>query len=272
MKKFDFKNVTKLFSFDFYNSRKNIIGWVIAISGIMSLYCFMFPMVQDIASAKFDAMPKELLQLFGMEAMADMGNFVTYFGMVYSLVIVAICIFAVTLGARLLHKEEETKSIEFLSSLAVSRVEIYVSKLLVLFAGVMLVVSCGSIIALVAGTVVGGDTFNLMEVVSIIKICSFTPFFFGVIALGIAGISYKYGTGSIASMGVLILYMLGYLGKLLGEKGEFLLYLSPFATFDPANAIDLEVKTIITLGAYLAIAAAISYVGSYIYKKRDLKI
>ena len=272
MKNFEFSKVKKLFCFDFYNLRKTIIGWTIAIAGIMSLYCFMFPMVQDMASIKFDAMPEDMLQLFGVGAIADMANFVTYFGMIYGLVLVAISIFSATLGSRLIHREEETKSIEFLSSLSVSRVEIYVSKLLVLFASIMIVVACGAILALIAGAMVGGDTFIFMEVVAIIKVSSFTPFFFGVLALGIAGMSYKYGIGSISSMLVLVLYMAGYLGQLLGTNGEFLLYLSPFISFSAENAIALEMKTMVTLGVYFAIATGITYFGGYIYNKRDLKI
>ena len=272
MKKFEFSKVKKLFCFDFYNIRKNVIGWTIAIAGIMSLYCFMFPMVQEMATMKFDAMPEELLQLFGMGEINDMGNFVTYFGMIYSLVLVAICIFSATLGARLIHREEETKSIEFLSSLAVSRVEIYVSKVLVLFVSIMIVVACGSMLGLVAGALVGGDTFVFMEVVAIIKVTSFTPFFFGLIALGIAGMSFKYGTGSISSMIVLVLYMVGYLGQLLGENGQFLLYFSPFMAFSPENAIALELKTMVSLIVYMFTMFSVSAVGGYIYNKRDLKI
>lgn len=76
-------------------------------------------------------LPKEYLQLMGVEDISQMGNYVTFFGMIFNILIIIMSIYAVTFSMNLILKEEKKKTIEYLYALSVTRKEIYVSKVLV---------------------------------------------------------------------------------------------------------------------------------------------
>ncbi len=272
LKDIDFKNIFKLCKFNLITTRKTIIGWTIAIFSIMTLYMILFPSIQDLATAKINAMPQELLQLVGMEDLTDMSNYINYYSMIYSLILVAVSIFAATFSASLILKEEKTKSIEFLYSLAVSKVEIYISKYLTATIAIAVVLTFAVLSVIGCGFVGGGETFDLLDIITSAKIVSFPPLFFGAIALMLAGVNPRIGTGAVASSVVLVSYMLGYLGELLQNDGEFLLYFSPFITLNVQDAIALDDRLIISVCIYLVIYISALVSGCLFYKKRDLQI
>ena len=270
MRTIDFKNIWKLFCFNFFTTRKVILGWSIAITGIMFLYMILFPSIEEMGQMKMDAMPEELLQLFGMEDNAVFQDFTTYYSMIFGLILVAVAIFAATYAAGLIHKEEKFKSIEFLSTLAVSRQEIYISKFLTYTIAVTIVLAMAVMTTIVCGFINGGETFQVLDILASAKITSFTALFFGAVGLFLAAISSKLGTS--ASMVVLVSYLVGYLGQLLGEDGEILTYFSPFLSLNVENTIALEQNTIIIFSVYFVVYILISVIGGIAYAKRDLKV
>lgn len=269
---FAFKNALKVAVFDLKTNRKQIIGWGIAIFSIMFLYMILFPSVKDMAQIKMESMPKGLLELFGMEDFSSMSNYISYFGMIYGIILIAISFFSVTFSANLLFREEKTKTIEFLYSLEVSRTEIYVAKLLTAFLANLLMVFAVAIAATICGFISGGNTFDLPDLFQIIKISSFTAFFFMSLGLLLAGSSAKIGTPVVGSMVVIASYLLGYLGTLLSDKAAWLKALSPFEQFSPSNALALSSDTMITLGVYFVIMIVFLGVGGLIYRHRDLSV
>lgn len=269
MEYFNIKNIGIISTFDLKNNKRFILGWSIAIFSIMFMYMILFPSVKDMAQIKIDSMSKELLQFVGMGELSQLDNFINYFGMVYNLILVAISIFSAVFSANLIYKEEKTKSIEFLNSLSVSRVEIYLSKLLTSYIGVILVLMSGIISSLICGFINGGETFIIADFIKIAKVSSFTAVFFISTSLLITGLTTKINTAAVGSFIVLITYILGFLGELLEDKGEWLLYLSPFKLFSPQNAVELSSDTMMQLGIYFIISIVLIIVGAIAYKKRD---
>ncbi len=272
MKKIDTKNIFMLCRFNVLITKKSIIGWSIAIFSFMTLYMILFPSIQDLAQAKFDAMPQELMQFFGMANMSIMSNYVTYFGMIFNLILIAVAIFAATFSARLITKEEKTKSIEFLNSLAVSRLEIYISKYVTSLIAVIIVLIGAILSAIVCGFIGGGESFILADIIAAAKISSFSAFLFGAIGLMFAGISTKIGSGSVTAAVVLASYMLGYLGELLGEKADWLMYFSPFVMLNVQEVLAFSDKTMVILIVYIIIYIAALIVGGKVYCRRDLEL
>ncbi len=272
MKNIAFANILKLCRFNLLTTRKTIMGWSVAIFGIMTLYMALFSSIQELALAKFEVMPQELLQFVGMEDMADMSNYTTYYGTIFGLIMVAVSIFSATFSAGLIIKEEKSKSIEFLNSLAVSRTEIYISKYITSTIAVAIVLTCAILSAIICGAIGAGETFDLLAIIGSGKITCFTALIFGAVGFKIAGINANLGTGAVASGIVLVSYMLGYLGQLLGEDGEILHYFSPFIMFSVDNAIELNEKTAITLAVYLVVYILSLVAGCVGYNKRDFKI
>lgn len=272
MNKFNFSSVSRLVYFTIKTNRKQIIGWCIAIFSLMFMYMILFPSVKDMAQIKMDAMPKEMLQFVGMDNFSDMGNYISYFGIIFNLLLVAISIFAASFNANLILKEEQTKTIEFLNSLQVSRCEIYVSKFISGFLAVLLVLCSSIFSAAICGIINGGETFILSDFIKIIKVSGFTPFFYVSIALMLAGLSAKIGASMIASMSVLVLYVFGFLSTMLESKIPWLSYFSPFESFSPNNALALTSNTAITLAVYFLLFTTFLIVGGVGYKRRDLNI
>ncbi len=269
MRKIEFGNILKLCKFNLFTNRKVIIGWSVAITALMTLYMILFPSIQDMAQLKMEAMPQELLQFVGMEDMSDMANYTTYYGMIYGIILIAVSIFSATFAAGLIVKEEKTKTIEFLNALAVSRGEIYISKYLTATIGVGIVLACAVISTIICGWINGGETFVLWNIITSSKTTSFTALFFGGIALCLAAVSPKLGSGAMVSIVVIISYMLGYLGELLGSNAEILLYFSPFISFSVENSIEMSSKFFATLGVYLLLYIVAFISGYYSYQNRD---
>ena len=272
MSDFSLRAALTLTGFDLKNNRRQIFGWSFAMFAIMFLYMILFPSMQDMVKLKLDMMPKELLQVFGMEEMTELSNFVNYFGMIFGIVLVAICIFAVTFSANLIYKEEKTKTIEFLYSLEVSRVDIFVSKLITSFVALLAVLLSVAVSTAICGAINGGKTFVMGDVMQIIKISGFSAFFFASAALLLAGVTAKIGVSTVGSMLVLVCYMLGYLSRLLSDKLGWLNNLSPFEVFSSEKALSLERNTMIVFAVYFALMLVFLIVGGIAYTRRDFNI
>ena len=265
-------NIIKLIKFNFITNLKYVLTWTSIVFGIMFLYMILFPSVEDMASIKLESMPKELLQFVGMEELSDMGNFVTYFESIFYLILVAISIFAATFTARIISKEESSKTIEFLYSLKISRLEIYISKVLTGMIATMMLCIAVFVATIICGFAVGGETFVLFDVLQITKFSSLIPFVFFALSAMLAGISGKISAGSLSSMGVMVAYMVGYLGTLLGEKAEWLRYITPFEMLKPQVVLDMESETFVALFVFYLITILLLVVGGIVYKKRDFNI
>jgi len=265
-------NIIKLTKFQLRNKRFTLIAWSIGLFLMMFMYMILFPTMKELGQAKLDAMPEELLSLFGVTSFNSMGNWIQYFIMMYSIFVLVVSFFAATFTSSNVYEEEKTKSIEFLYGLQVSRSEIYFSKLLASFLGILLLNISMIVSAFICASINGGSSFILGDFLMIIKGSSFTIYFFMALAMMIAGLTAKFSPGMVSAAIVFILYMLGYLGTMLEDKGEILNRLSPFATFNGNNILEMSNTTIISLVIYLLITVTFIIIGWLSYRKRDFNI
>ncbi len=265
-------NILKLTRFNLKTNKNQILGWGIAIFGIMFLYMILFPSVKDMAQIKMEAMPQELMQFVGVNDFTELNNYVVYFGMIYNLILIAISIFATIFAANIITKEEKNKTIEFLYSLEISRVEIYVSKLVTSFIAVLVVVLAAAVSVLICGMVNGGETFVLIDILQILKISSVTPFIFLSVGIMIAGITTKISGSNVGSGVVILSYILGFLSTMVGEEFQWLKYLSPFEMFKPERALDLNQDILLSIGIAAGVTILFLLIGIVVYKKRDFRI
>ena len=272
MRKSVFTDAAYLFGFMLRLRRKAIMGWCLSLFCLMLLYMILFPVVQDMAQLKLEAMPRELLQFMGMESFSDMSNFVSYFGIIFQLLLIAVSIFAVTFGAGLICKEEKSGTIELLYSMRVGRLTIYSAKLLAGIAAVLSVLASLVVAALICGWLAGGDSFSTVKVIRIAAVGGITPLFFLSAGFLFSGISAKGGAPAIGGMLVLLLYVAGYLGELLGERAPWLIYVSPFAALGSEKALHLTGAVEWSIGAYSVLALIFCLMGGFYYKKRDFAL
>lgn len=102
-------HIKTLFLFQLQYFVKTIVVWSAVLFGIMSMYMAFFSTMQEMAQVKFEMLPKEYLQLMGVEDISQMGNYVTFFGMIFNILIIIMSIYAVTFSMNLILKEEKTK-------------------------------------------------------------------------------------------------------------------------------------------------------------------
>lgn len=218
---------------------------------------------------KFDSMPKELMQFMGMESMQDMGNYMHYFGMIFQIWLIVISFFAASFSGGLIVQEEKRKTIEYLYAMPVSRFDIYFAKVATAFWAVLAVVACTGISAMICGAAVGGETYQASELMLIVKLSGFIPFFFLAAAFLLCGLSASFGA-SAANGCVLVLYLLGYLGAILEKDGEWLTYFSPFECFSPQKILS-ENWSVPAFSAYLALFFVLIAAGAFFYHRRDFR-
>lgn len=272
MKQFEISKVFKIFEFDFKNHRGTIIAWFLGIFATNFLYMILFPSIHDMAAIELNMMPESIMKLFGMDkSMLVLDNYVSYFGMIYKILMVAICIFASSFTSNLIYNEEKTKSIEFLNSIHINRAEIYFSKALTSLVAIVIVIIGALISTLICGVINGGATFIVADIFKIILFSSFTAFFFWALALLIAGFTAKTNPSSLTLSAVLISYVIGYLSLLLRDI-KWLKYFSPFEIFSPESIINLTADTIAALSIYSVVLLLFVALGVIKYKNRDLAI
>lgn len=269
MNKTSVKNIFEITKFDIKINKKSLLAWIITIFSIMFLYMILFPSIQEMGQVELDVMPEELLQFVGMEKITDMGNFTTYFGMIFSLVLIAISIFAGSFTSGLLYKEEKDCTIEFLYSLEVSRTEIYVSKALTGFIATFFVLISAVLSTIICGLINGGETFDLVKVLQVSKISALIPFVFLGFSLLIVGLTAKVRVTMLSSMMVFLMYLIGYLGTLLGDKAEWLKFLSPFEMFSTHAALKMGSNEYLFILLYFILFIASIVIGGIAYNKRD---
>lgn len=263
------KNILTTIIFNTKVHKKVIIGWFLAIVSIMTLYMSLFPQVQEIAQAKIDAMPEEILDFIGLNSLKDMSNYVSYFGMVYKILTIIISIFATTYGANLISKEETNKTILFLSNLSITRKQIFISKLLTGILTIIIINIGLAISSLCCGLLIANDSFNAINIIKITLLSTYIPIIFMIIGIFIASIETKYNSAMISSLVIIISYFLGYLKSILDGKADWLKYFSPFELFSPEIALNLDFNSLITSSIYLIFVIILIFLGSICYKKRD---
>ena len=259
-------NIKTLSLFQLKIKRKQIIIWTIVLSAIMFMYMILFPSLQDLASIKLDSLPKEFMQLVGVDGFSDLSKYNTYFLMVYSIIMIAYTIFVASFSSANFINEEADGSIEFLASQSVSRFEIFVSKLIISIIALLIVFISLSFVVLLCGYLVGSDTFVFIDLSKTLLLSLTIPLFFMSVATFLSASSYRFGKASFSIFVILVTYLIGYLGLLLESKGEILRYFSPFELFLLSDFTDFNYLSLIIV---LVISVLLLVFGLSNYKRRD---
>lgn len=269
MSNFEISNIMILSKFQLNLKRRQIFLWSIILSSLMFMYMILFPQLQDLAQVKMDALPKEMLQLMGSDSLSDLGVYNSYFKMVYAIILIAISIFISTFTSSLIVNEEKERTIEFMYGQQISKEEIFISKVIVSILLLLILMFSISVVVISCGYIVGGDTFDLKEIVQIISLSLMIPLIYFSVSILLSGVNSKIGTPSLSAMFVIITYMFGYLGTLLEEKGEFLRNLSPFELYSYNSTLS-NINLRVIMGVILIIV--MTSLSLKFYKKRDLNL
>jgi len=163
-----------------------------------------------------------------------LGFYVTYF--VYFVPIITGC-YSIILGTRILSKEEQNKTAEFLLSRPLSRNQIISSKLITFFIHILGINLLAFSTGLFGSGIVSGWEFNIISLIILHTYGLLICLFFGLLGFFITVVMKRAKAITGIGIGIVLgTYLFDVMIRVFGEV-QFLLYLTPF------KYINLEAHT-----------------------------
>ena len=216
----------------FREFRSNLKGTVIT-SLVVVLYTaftfFIYASMKTIISQATDfyyTLPQSL-QLFMNFSQWDkvLGYYVTYF--VYFVPIITGC-YSIILGTKLLSKEEQNKTAEFLLSRPLSRIQIISSKLIAFVIHILGINLLAFFTGLFGSGIVSDWEVNLRSLIVLHTYGYLMCLFFGILGFFITVVMKRAKAITGIGIGIVLgTYFFDMMIRIFG-KAQFLLYLSPF--------------------------------------------
>ncbi|MEJ5229160.1 MAG: ABC transporter permease subunit [Pseudothermotoga sp.] len=252
---------------------RTLIVWTVILILIQLMYVAIYPsMAKDteLLSRMMKVMPKTFLRIFGLEDF-DFSNILNYLATISTIYVTLVgSIFAALLASKMLAKEENEKTAEFLLSKPIKRTNVVRQKLLTV-----------SSILVIFDTSVCLFSLLLLELYkrSAFDYARFWLFWLSqiILHLTIANLIFAItvfmkrqdSTISLAIGTVFVLYILAMVSKLT-EKVKVLGYFTPFYYSDGVRIIKYGRLEPVFLVTYLLINTALIFASFLFYSKKDV--
>lgn len=254
-------------------SIKSLILWAGAIAVVIGLWMAEFSAFANDSSLMemFESFPKDMMRAFGFEAF-DITTLTGFIGLVFTYLMLVLCIHAILKGNSVISKEERDKTVEFTLVLPVKRIKVVGAKL------AAAVTNCILLLGFMYGYIMAMSSPYLPEE-GFMK-------FFGLLILGtfilqmlFVSVGIMLGcimknhkrSGQISASIIIVLYILSIMID-FSEKIEFLEYVTPFKYFSPTLIHgSMELDWVYVLISVSVIAASLIS-GVFVYRRRDLYI
>ena len=250
-------------------SRKSLIIWTSAITGMLIVCLWMFPYLKDELGPESDLFANlgKFTAAFGMDKL-NFGTLIGFYGIECGNILgMGGGMFAALLGIYALAKEAKERTAEFLLTHPVSRLRVLNEKLasvltqIILLNAVIIILSILGILSI--GEKLPATEFFLIHVSFLILQLEIACLCFGISAF-----VKRAGVG--AGIGfALMLYFFNIISN-IAEKADFLKYITPYAYCEASEIVNQKSLdgTLIILGiAYAGIALAAGY---YRYMNKDI--
>lgn len=262
-----------LYSKELKRNRKNLIIWSSIVIGftilVMSVFPYMKNMGEEMAKM-MSKLPEGMVRAMGIDEQTFntiLGLYNSYYG-VY--IIVLLSIYTSSTGATIISKEEKNKTAEFLLTKPISRKNLFVTKLSVLFTLTFTAFFVQTITALIFVIALGEEhvkwsVFTTMHIHGLILILLFT-------CVGLALSMLIKPKRNFMGMTVGIVfgsYFLNTIAK-VADTVSWIGYISPFhyldfAVTDPNYSINFS-----QIGIMLFLSISLLIVSYKIYEKKDI--
>jgi len=264
-----------LFKREFKRNLKGLIIWSAVIGGLILLILAIYPQFaedQEKLNAMLQAYPESMTKAFGMDKLS-FGTVLGFYAVEgYLMITLFGSIYAVMLASNILSKEANEKTIEFLLSKPITRMQIISQKLLAIVTNLVILNVIVAIVNLIGFNL---SKNNQVETKTFLLI-SIAPFIlqltFGSVAFLISCIVKK--SRSIFSISLAIVFVTYFFSIISGisDKYKNLKYISPFKYVDAADIItgnEIRPLYVIIMVAIILISIAASYI---LYKKKDVTV
>ena len=252
---------------------KNFIIWLSILLIMFLVVYLIYPyIITDNTMEEMDELmkvfPPEMLKTFNM----DMASISTAYGWFktegFMFILLIIGFYSSMLGSNILLKEENDKTIEYLSSLPIKRSKVITNKVIVSIAYIIGIVLLLGVFNFISLSISGNLDQKQFILLSITPLLIGLPLF--AINLFISTFMHKTKKTVGISLGlVFIFYLLNVLSE-LSTKVEFLKYFSVYTLADIRNVISkVEINPVMI--CISIILTVIFIIGTYInYSKKEL--
>ena len=252
---------------------KNFIIWLSILIAIFAVVFLIYPyIITDDTMKNMDELmkvfPEEILKAFNM----DMTSISTAYGWLktegFMFVLIIVGIYSSLLGSNILLKEENDKTIEYISFLPIKRNQIVTKKIIVGITYVTLLVVLLGLFNYIALSISGDFDRKQYILLSLTPLLIGYPLF--AINLFISTFMHKQGKTIGISLGMVFFFYITSILSELSDKVQFLKYFSIYTLADTRNVISkIEINSIyITISLILTVFFITT---SYIkYNKKEL--
>lgn len=219
---------------------KNFIIWTSILIGLFLVVFLVYPSIinsqnMEMMDEMMKIFPEEMLKAFNM----DISSIDSAFGWLktegFVFVLLITGIYSGILGSSILLKEESDKTIEYLNSIPVTRKNIVISKILCGLLYITLMVLSIGVFNFIGLSLSGDFDKKLYILLSITPILSSIVIF--AVCLFLSTFTHKTKKTMGISLGIVFAsYFLNIISE-MGEKTEFLKYISIFTLADIRNVI-----------------------------------
>jgi ABC-2 type transport system permease protein len=250
-------------------SLRTWLSWTVPIAGMVAMTSSLQPsLASGPLAAKLDSLPPFLRKAFGIEAL-DFHRPAAYLATNFTVVALATSLFAATLAATLLAKEETLHTAELLYTQPVSRARILAGKLGALAVYVLALPAVLAAVALVTLGAVAERPLEPLVIGSLFVGATAVAVCFAGFGLLAASLVRDKRSASGAALGVVLgTYFLGIISA-IAEPAAPLRWLSPHKLAE-ATAILMHGLAPLELAALVVVGAAAGALAIARYRRQDI--
>jgi ABC-2 type transport system permease protein len=234
-----------LFLMEMKRNALSLIIWTFAITLLISLTMSVYNTFIENQSkilGMISLVPKEALQFKGISNFNDMLSVLGFYSVnniIYMMVLGSI--FAIVLSSNILLKEEYNKTAEYLLTRPLTRGEIFLSKLSVLFIDIFLLNLVTALAGLICIEIVKNGTYSIRAFLILSMYTFLLNMLFGAIGLFMSTLVRKPKPITTLSIGLVLFFYFIYTVSKITESAADIGYISPFK-FVNVNATDPAYK------------------------------
>ena len=252
---------------------KSFLIWFLLIIGIFSVFFLIYP---SIASSENIKMMDEMLKIFPEEILAafnmDISSLDSAFGWLKSegfvFILLLTSCYAGIVGSNIILKEENDKTIEYLTSLPITRTKIVLTKTLVgLIYIISLILGIG-IFNYIALSLSGDFNQKQFLLLSITPVLPSIVIYF--LCMLISTFTHKSKKMLGMTLGIVFGSYILYMLSTIAEETEFLKYISVFTLADIRNVIKNTTINPAMLGISLILSILLFCITIIHYNKKEL--
>lgn len=256
-----------------WDRRKTLMWWSIGMALYVVLNVAFFPSLQEETfSDVFESVPEAMLAAFGIQDIAALSTGVGYVNsqLYDGFGTILVAAWAVAIGATTLASEEDSKTMDMLMSLPLTRPRVVLEKWIAMV--VLMIALCGVIfVALLASNPIWELDLSLGGMAWVNVGLALLSVMFGTLALAVSAVTGKKGLAIGVSGGLMALFFLLYgLGSVV-DILESVRGVSPFYWY--LNSVPLAgTVSWLGLGGMAVVSAMLLLVAVWGFNRRDVGV